>query len=121
MYCLTVTVESLPSQNVVAEKSGSGEGVVVLGAHYDTVPNVEGANDNGSGTAVILAIAEDWAEQPLPFTVRFIAFGSEEVGLRGSAHYVNSLSADQRDGIIAMLNFDALGSGDSLEILGDGP
>ena len=53
--------------------------------------------------------------------MRFIAFGSEEVGLRGSAHYVDSLSGGQRDEIIAMLNFDALGGVESLEILGDGP
>ena len=118
---VTVTVDSRPSRNVVAEKPGNGPGVVVLGGHYDTVPNVQGANDNGSGTAVLLAIAEELAKQPLPFTVRFIAFGSEEVGLRGSAHYVDSLSADQRDEIIAMLNFDALGDGESVEILGDGP
>ncbi len=118
---VTVTVDSRPSQNVLAEKAGSGQGVVVLGAHYDTLPGVPGANDNGSGTAVLLAIAEELAGHTLPFTVRFIAFGSEEVGLRGSAHYVDSLSDEQRDEIIAMLNFDALGGGESLEILGDGP
>ena len=118
---VTVTVDSRPSQNVLAEKAGSGQGVVVLGAHYDTVPGVQGANDNGSGTAVLLAIAEELAGHTLPFTVRFIAFGSVEVGLRGSAHYVDSLSGGQRDEIIAMLNFDALGGGESLEILGDGP
>jgi Zn-dependent M28 family amino/carboxypeptidase len=85
------------------------------------LPGVPGANDNGSGTAVLLAIAEELAGHTLPFTVRFIAFGSEEVGLRGSAHYVDSLSGGQRDEIIAMLNFDALGGGESLEILGDTP
>jgi Zn-dependent M28 family amino/carboxypeptidase len=118
---VTVTVDSRTSQNVVAEQPGNGPGVVVLGGHYDTVPGVQGANDNGSGTAVILAIAEELAGQDLPFTVRFIAFGSEELGLRGSAHYVDSLSGGQRDEIVAMLNFDALGSGVRVEILGDGP
>jgi len=118
---VTVTVETRPSQNVVAEKAGNGPGVVVLGAHYDTLPGVPGANDNGSGTAVLLAIAEELAGHTFPFTVRFIAFGSEEVGLRGSGHYVDSLTEEQRDEIIAMLNFDALGSGESIEILGDGP
>ena len=116
---LTVAIDSIPSRNVVAEKTGTGQGVVVLGAHYDTVPGVQGANDNGSGTAVILAIAEELAGQELPFTVRFIAFGSEESGLRGSAHYVDSLTGDERQEIIAMLNLDALGSGERVEILGD--
>ena len=118
---VTVTVDIHPSQNVVAEQPGSGPGVVVLGGHYDTVPDVQGANDNGSGTAAILAIAEELAGQELPFTVRLIAFGSEELGLRGSAHYVSSLTDVQRDEIVAMLNFDALGSGVRVEILGDGP
>jgi len=118
---VTVTVDSRPSQNVLAEMTGSGQGVVILGAHYDTLPGVPGANDNGSGTAVLLAIAEELAGHTLPFTVRLIAFGSEEVGLRGSAHYIDSLSGGQRDEIIAMLNFDALGGGESLEILGDTP
>ena len=117
---VTVTVDIRPSQNVVVEQPGNGPGVVVLGGHYDAVPGVQGANDNGSGTAVILAIAEELAGQDLPFTVRFIAFGSEELGLRGSAHYVSSLSDVQRDEIVAMLNFDALGSGVRLQILGDG-
>ena len=116
---VTVTIDSIPSQNVVAEKAGTGQGVVVLGAHYDTVPGVQGANDNGSGTAVILALAEEMASQEFPFTLRFMTFGSEELGLRGSAHYVDSLTDNQQQEIIAMLNFDALGSGESVEILGD--
>ena len=40
------------SRNVIAEKSGSGEAVVVLGGHYDLVAGIAGANDNASGTAV---------------------------------------------------------------------
>ena len=48
---VSVIEELLSSRNVVAEKSGPGDAVVVLGAHYDTVPNIAGANDNASGTA----------------------------------------------------------------------
>ena len=77
-----------------------------------------GANDNASGTAVLLTVAEHLAGASLPFTIRFIAFGSEELGLVGSRHYVDSLSAGQREQIIAMLNFDSLGSGDSIRVLG---
>ncbi|MCI0857914.1 MAG: M20/M25/M40 family metallo-hydrolase [Chloroflexi bacterium] len=118
---LTVNQEVHPSQNVIAEKPGGPDaiGVVVLGAHYDTVPDVPGANDNASGTAVLLTLAEQLQNQPLPFTVRFIGFGSEELGLRGSRHYLDSLSEQQRRDITAMLNFDSLGSGESLGVLGD--
>ncbi len=111
------------SQNVVATKPGSGggseNGSVVLGGHYDTVPSISGANDNSSGTAVVLALAQTLAQESLPFTVRFIGFGSEELGLIGSRRYVASLSEEEIDGIIAMFNFDALGSGRQAGVLGD--
>ena len=116
---LALRLEEVPSRNVIAEKVGTGEGVVVLGAHYDTIPGVVGANDNASGTAAILTIAGQLSDQTFPFTVRFIAFGSEELGLLGSLAYVDSLSEDQRSQIIAMLNFDTVGSGSGLRILGE--
>ena len=115
---IAIQTEKHPSQNVIAEKPGLGEMVVVLGAHYDTVPNVPGANDNASGTAVLLTLAEALSQTSFPFGLRFITFGSEELGLRGSQAYMNSLSSEEPRRILAMLNFDALGSGDGLAITG---
>lgn len=115
---LSVQTETLLSRNVVAEKPVPGERVVVLGGHFDTVPGVSGANDNASGTAVVLTIAKELAREPVPFTLRFIAFGSEELGLLGSRHYVDSLSAIEQGRVEAMLNFDALANGERLGILG---
>ncbi len=110
-----------PSRNVVAEKPGTVEGsrVVVIGAHYDTVAGVEGANDNGSGVTTVVTIATQIASAEYPFTVRFVLFGSEELGLVGSSHYVDELSERERADTIAMLNFDVPGSGTTLEALGD--
>ena len=108
-----------PSQNVIAEKPGPGAGVVILGAHYDTVPGIAGANDNASGTAVLLTLARELSEKSFPFDLRLIAFGSEELGLLGSGHYVESLSPEQQGRVIAMLNFDALGNGSRLGVVGD--
>ena len=90
----------------------------MLGGHYDTVPNVPGANDNGSGIATLLTIAREIADREYPFTVRFIAFGAEELGLHGSQHYVDQLSDEEIDSTVAMLNFDALGSGPQTAMLG---
>ena len=115
---VTVKTEERVSRNVVAEKPGLGEDVVVLGAHFDTVPNISGANDNASGTAVLLTVAGELSRETLPFTLRFIAFGSEELGLEGSLHYVALLNDTQRKRIKAMFNFDAVGSGEQLGILG---
>ena len=117
-----VKIEPVPvnSQNVIAELPGrSAEcGIVVLGAHYDSVANSQAAGDNGTGVVSLLIMAEELAksrheDQPLPFALRFIFFGIEEIGLYGSRHYVDALSDERRGNIIAMLNFDAMGKGDA--------
>ena len=116
---IALTLEDLPSRNVIAEKAGPGDAVVVLGGHYDSVPGILAANDNASGIAVLLAIAESLAEVDLPFTLRVVPFGSEELGLLGSRHYVQSLSDEELANTKAMLNFDALGSGTGVSIFGN--
>ena len=93
--------------------------MVIVGGHYDTVPHVDGANDNASGIAAVLTLAEELADRSFPFTLRFIAFGSEETGLIGSKHYVRALSQDERDEIKAMINLDVVGTGEGLRITGD--
>jgi Zn-dependent M28 family amino/carboxypeptidase len=117
---VSVVIEAHDSRNVIAELPGTADDgrVVVLGGHYDTVADTQGADDNGSGIATLITLAREVSQTQFPFTVRFIAFGSEEVGLFGSKHYVGSLSSDERQSIIAMLNFDVPGSGSVLEAIG---
>ncbi len=117
---ITLTTEDLPSQNVIAVKKGPGEAVVVLGGHYDTVPEIIGANDNASGAAVLVTLARMLADVDLPFTLRIIPFGSEELGLLGSRFYVESLTEEELENTKAMLNFDALGTGPVVSVFGDG-
>ena len=118
----TVSVEtiSLPSRNVIAEKSGNSESgeTVVAGAHYDTTPETQGANDNGSGLSTLMTIAEMTADTEYPFTVKFVLFGAEEIGLFGSRHYVDALTEDEIADTIAMLNIDVPGSGNHLDFIG---
>ena len=116
---IALTLEDLPSQNVVAEKKGPGDAVVVIGGHYDTVAGVSGANDNASGTAVLLTIAQMLENVDLPFTLRIVPFGSEELGLLGSRFYVQSLSEQELANTKAMLNFDALATGSGVDVFGD--
>ena len=119
---LSVNIETqvLESQNVVAELEGTGDGLVIVGGHYDVVPQTEdGANDNTSGIAVVLALAEALANESMPFSVRFIAFGAEEIGLFGSIHYVQSLSDEELASIRAMLNFDVVATGGLLAATGE--
>ena len=118
IFSLSIADHEAPSQNIIADKPGSADGVVVLGAHYDTVPDSPGANDNGSGLATVLTVASELAGESLPFTLRLVLFGAEEEGLHGSIFYVDSLPSEEQDRIMAMLNFDALGSGPVTAMLG---
>ena len=110
---LKTASEKWASQNIIAEKAGtdSGADVVVVGAHYDTHRNSQGASDNGTGVASLMVMADEISSLQLAHTVRFIFFGAEEPGLHGSTHYVESLSRSERSEIIVMLNLTSLGSG----------
>ena len=117
-----VTVESkiLPSRNVIAEMPGSADigRSVVLGAHYDTVPDSPGANDNASGIATIMTIARQVAGNSYPFAVRVRAVRLGGDRAVGSRHYVDALGAEGIDSTIAMLNFDTVGAGSNIGVLG---
>ena len=118
---IRVEVERRSSQNIIAEKRGTAAdgGVVVMGAHYDSVPKSQGAGDNGTGVAALVLMAQELADAEFPFTLRFIFFGVEEIGLRGSRHYVENLTDAELRDIAVMMNFDAMGAGKA-SILGDG-
>ena len=66
--------------NVIAEKAGAAgtSGVVIVGAHYDSVYDCPAANDNGSGVAAMLEIARLLGNESLQKTLRFVAFTNEE-------------------------------------------
>ena len=99
------------SWNVVARRPG-GECRVVVGGHYDSVPQVQGANDNASGIGLTLALARAWADASSADYVCFVGFGAEELGLHGSHAFVDAaLESREFETITAMLNLDAIGNG----------
>ncbi len=107
--------------NVIAETtSGDPNNVIVVGAHLDSVGVGPGINDNGSGSATILEIAEQMTKVRPRNQVRFMWFGAEEHGLLGSEAYVGSLSEPERARIAAMLNFDMVGSPNFVRFVYDG-
>ena len=113
-----ITVErTLNSRNVVA-KPPDGTCEIVAGGHLDSVPAGPGANDNASGTAVVIEMARARAARGQLDGVCYVLFGSEEIGLIGSGHYVSQLSAAEVDGMEAMLNFDMLAVGDTWPFVG---
>lgn len=124
---VSVVNEDIKVRNVVAALPGVGPKAgewVVVGAHYDhlgfggrgsfaaatqrVVHN--GADDNASGTAAVLELAERIAasNRPLPRSVLFIFFSAEESGLLGSEHYVENPLVPLED-TVAMLNLDMVG------------
>jgi hypothetical protein len=110
-----------PTSNVIAEtRDGDPDSVIVVGAHLDSVGPGPGINDNGSGSATILEIAEQIRKVKPRHQIRFIWFGAEEHGLLGSEAYVDSLPQSERDKIAAMLNFDMVGSPNFVRFVYDG-
>lgn len=91
---------------------GDPDHVLMTGAHLDSVKEGPGINDNGSGSAAVLATALQVAKTGLKPErhLRFAWWGAEEPGLIGSAEYVRKLSAAERRRIDVYLNFDQAGS-----------
>ena len=117
----TFTDRFLPQ--VIAETSdGDPNHVVVVGAHLDSVPEGPGINDDGSGTATLLAQAEELADGHLKLRnkIRFAWWGGEENGLIGSTYYAHSLSQSEVDKIDVMLDYDMLSSPNYVRFVYDG-
>ena len=107
--------------NVLAEsQTGDPNNVVMAGAHLDSVQAGPGINDNGSGSAVLLEVAEQFAKVKPVSRVRFAWWGAEESGLIGSTQYVAGLSQAERDQIALYLNFDMVGSPNYVFFIYDG-
>jgi Iap family predicted aminopeptidase len=99
--------ERRTTTNVIAER-GRGGRVAMAGGHLDSVPEGPGIDDDGSGVATLLEIAEQWRPAR---RVRLAFWGAEELGLIGSRRYVRSLSKTARKAISGYLNLDMVGSG----------
>jgi hypothetical protein len=111
------------TDNVVAVFPGTDidAGVIVIGAHYDTLNTTEffdtrmrapGANNNASGVAVMLEAARILAAQPHRATIIFIALTASETGRQGSETFIKGYLDTQKPPIIprAMIDLDTLGA-----------
>ncbi|WP_276752338.1 M28 family metallopeptidase [Chlorogloeopsis fritschii] len=105
-------------RNVIAHLPGVTKPNIILGAHYDSVPGSPGANDNASGTAVVLALARNLSHTNLGRQAWFVAFDGEEDGLHGSRAFVNTAKPEFLSGLKGMLNFDMVGVNEELGIGG---
>ncbi len=100
-------------RNVVAKLNGETDNILVVGAHYDSVPGSPAANDNASGVAALLELAALNANQRFHRTVHFVAFANEELphsgtDAMGSVTYVGR-AKQNGENIIAMISLETIG------------
>lgn len=86
--------------------------IILIGAHYDTVLNSPGADDNATGIAVLLELAQFFSKNKANYPLRFVAFDLEEYGLIGSRAYAELLK-QQKQPVKLMLSLEMLGYCDS--------
>ena len=105
-------------RNLIARPADSIQPEVIIGGHYDSVAGSPGANDNASGTAVVLELARRLAGTPQTDRVWFIAFDGEEDGLHGSRAFVDNATPQFLSRLSGMINFDMVGINKSLKVGG---
>jgi hypothetical protein len=115
---IALAADERRTANVVATLPGTDPSlareVVVAGAHYDHLGRsggaiYHGADDNASGTALVLGLARAFAAAGgAPRTLVFALFSGEEMGLLGSRHHVARMGPAIAQ-VVAMLNFDMVG------------
>jgi hypothetical protein len=108
-------VDGVVCENLEVELRGAERQneIVVVGAHYDSAHSTSGADDNASGTAALLALAERFATTAPARTLRFVAFSNEEPPhfqheAMGSLRYARR-SRERGETIVAMLSLESIG------------
>ena len=118
------------SHAVWATRKGTRSGTIVLGAHIDSKSPSPGANDNASGSGVLLELARDLKDAKISPSVTFVWFGNEEMidhngdhHHYGSRWFVRNMPAELRRDIVGMVSVDMVGYGERFAIrsMGQGP
>jgi aminopeptidase YwaD len=112
-------IAAYSTRNVAAMVKGTAgsDSTLVLTAHYDHLGLLgkkvyfPGANDNASGVAMLLSLANYYAKHPQKYNMVFIAFSGEEIGLLGSRAFIEQPLIDLSK-IKFLVNFDLAGTGD---------
>jgi len=104
------TVYGQSTSNIIITKTGSvyPNTFLIIDGHYDTLNGV-GANDNGSGTVLMLELARLLKDVETEYSIKFIHFSGEEAGLIGSEYYVTNTVIPQNMDIKLVLNIDEVG------------
>jgi Peptidase family M28 len=95
--------------NVICVLPGSSDRVIIVGAHFDRVPQGDGVVDNWSGASLLPSLYEAVKIEPRRHTYIFIGFTDEEAGEVGSRFYARQMTKEQVAATDAMVNMDTLG------------
>ena len=112
-------IKNYSTQNIIGYVKGvsSPDSFLVVIAHYDHLGNMgkntyfPGANDNASGVAMLLTLAEYFSKHPLQYSVLFISLSGEEIGLLGAKEFTEHPLIPLKN-IKFLVNFDLAGTGD---------
>jgi hypothetical protein len=106
-------------RNVIADIPGASDEMVVVSAHFDSVWRGPGVVDNATGVEGLLRVAQRFADRTdLPRSLRFCAFGAEEIGLAGSYfHVAEAKISGDLDRTVGVVNLDCIGHGSSLVLM----
>ncbi len=110
--------------NVVGVIPGKGDPdkIVVIGGHYDSITSdhdfCPGADDNASGTVCMMECARILSNYDFDYTIKFVAFGGEELGLYGSEGFASDAASAGEDiiGAVAVDMIGYLAGGDAMDI-----
>jgi len=111
--------DTINTCNVCGIIKGKSKKSIIISAHYDHLGNIgnnyfPGADDNASGTAALMEIAEEFSNcKDLNFNLVFLATTGEEQGLLGAKHFVSQDNFDPKN-VICNLNMDMISRYDSL-------
>lgn len=95
--------------NVICVLPGTSDRFIIVGAHFDRVPESAGVADNWSGASLLPSFYESLSNEPRLHTYIFIGFTDEEKGLVGSRFYARKMTPEQAAATDAMINLDTLG------------
>ncbi len=100
-------------RNIEAERRGPADGILLIGAHYDSVAGCPGANDNGSGVAALLELSRLLTQDDAKRTIRFVAFVNEEPPFfmsdaMGSVVYARRCR-ERGENIVGMFSLETIG------------
>jgi hypothetical protein len=97
----------------IGRLDGTTDRIIVIGGHIDSAnPDIPGANDDGSGSAVVLELARVLAKRSNESTIVFALFGGEEQGLVGSRYFVETFPEMEK--VVLMLQVDMANGSDWL-------